>query len=225
MACLLVAGPAPAGDAWLTAPERLVQERLRVSKRRDDWRLGRWAAKRAAQGLELARGPEGAEVRAAPGGAPELWLGGSRWPGTLSLSHAHGRALAGLRLDGGPLGVDLEHVEQRSAGFVEDYFTPSEQLAWRTTAAPAQALVATLVWSAKESALKALGEGLRLATGAVEVGLAPDLASLDGWQRLELELRLPGPGARPWPVFWRRDGPDLLTVVGPGLERPPRELA
>lgn len=167
--------------------------------------------------------PEGAEVRAATGGAPELWLEGSRWPGTLSLSHSHGRALAALRPDGGSLGADLERVEERSASFVEDYFTSSEQRAWRTAAAPARALVATLLWSAKESALKALGEGLRMATASVEVSLAPVGEDLQGWQRLE--LRPPGSGSSPWPGFWRRDGPDLLTVVGPGLERPPRELA
>lgn len=165
--------------------------------------------------------PEGAEVRARPSGAPELWLAGSRWPGTLSLSHSHGRALAVLRADGGPLGADLERVEERSAGFVEDYFTAREQAAWRATEPARRALLATLTWSAKESALKALAEGLRLPTVAVEVALGHGPG--EGWQRLEAGLAV-APGGT-WPGFWRPDGEDVLTVVGPGLERPPQELA
>lgn len=222
-ACLLVTGPAPPGDGWLTLEERQVQARLRVPKRRADWRLGRWAAKQAAQALGLARTAQAVEVRASRGGAPELWLEGARWPGTLSLSHAHDRALAALRPDGGPLGADVEQVEERTAGFVEDYFTASEQRAWRMADPRAQALLATLLWSAKESALKALGEGLRLATGSVEVHVSPPVEGLEGWQALQ--VRPPDGASSLWPGFWRRDGPDLLTVVGPGLERPPRELA
>ena len=201
--------------------ERLVQARLRVPKRREDWRLGRHTAKRAALALGLVAAPESAEVRARPSGAPELWLGGSRWPGTLSLSHSHERALAVLRADGGALGADLERVEERSAGFVEDYFTAREQAAWRAAEPARRALLATLTWSAKESAFKALAEGLRLPTVAVEVALGHGAG--EGWQRLEAGLAVVPGGT--WPGFWRPDGEDVLTVVGPGLERPPQELA
>lgn len=166
--------------------------------------------------------PEGAEVRARPSGAPELWLEGSRWPGTLSLSHSHGRALAVLRADGGPLGADLERVEERSEAFVGDYFTLAEQQSWRDAPAGLRALVATLVWSAKECALKALSEGLRLPTGAVEVGLIEGHPP-DGWGRLEARLRVEPGGA--WPGYWRQDAGDVVAVVGPGLEGPPQALA
>jgi len=219
---VLVASPAPEGEQWLAPRERESQARLRLAKRREDWRLGRWAAKRAALAQGLVGELAAAEVRAAPGGAPELWIAERRWPGTLSLSHSGGRALAALRADGEPLGADLERVEERSAGFVEDYFTPAEQAAWRSARLDARPLVATLTWSAKESALKALGEGLRLPTTSVEVRLLSEGGHEPGWQALE--VRVPGE-ATALTGFWRRDGPDLLTLVGPRLERPPQELA
>jgi 4'-phosphopantetheinyl transferase len=37
----------PAGDEWLCAREAACLARLRFAKRRADWRLGRWTAKRA----------------------------------------------------------------------------------------------------------------------------------------------------------------------------------
>ena len=161
-------------------------------------------------------------MRAAASGAPGLWLAGVPWTGTLSLSHSHGRALAVLRGDGGALGADLERVEERSSAFVGDYFTLAEQEAWRAAPAERRALVATLVWSAKECAFKALAEGLRLPTAAVEVGLLEGRRP-DGWSPLEARLGV-GPGET-WPGFWRQDGGDVLAVVGPGLESPPRALA
>ncbi len=160
-------------------------------------------------------------MRAAASGAPGLWLAGRRWSGTLSLSHTHGRALAVLRGDGGALGADLERVEGRSEAFVGDYFTRAEQQAWRAAPAERRALVATLVWSAKECAFKALAEGLRLPTAAVEVGL-PEGRRPDGWGRLEARLGV-SPGGT-WHGFWRQDGGDVVAVVGPGLGGPPRML-
>ena len=35
------------GDAWLSTRERAVLAGLRLAKRRDDWRLGRWTSKAA----------------------------------------------------------------------------------------------------------------------------------------------------------------------------------
>ncbi len=158
-------------------------------------------------------------MRAAASGAPELWLAGVPWTGTLSLSHSHGRALAVLRGDGGAVGADLERVEERSFAFVGDYFTAAEQAAWRAAPAERRALVATLIWSAKECAFKALAEGLRLPTVAVEVGLLEGRWP-DGWGRLEARLQV-GPGGT-WPGFWRQDGGDVVAVVGPGLGGPPQ---
>ena len=50
----------PPGDAWLSARERAVLAGLRLAKRRDDWRLGRWTAKTAVAawlGVDAERKP------------------------------------------------------------------------------------------------------------------------------------------------------------------------
>ena len=67
------------------------------------------------------------------------------------------------------MGCDLEMIEPRSDAFVADYFTVEEQaLVARASAADRSRLLA-LLWSAKESALKALRAGLRLDTRCVIV--------------------------------------------------------
>ena len=113
---------------WLTAGEQATLARLHVAKRRSDWLLGRWTAKRALAAYlgcvsRLAR----VEIRAAESGAPEVFLDGRAAPLTLSLSHAAGRGLCAVTAAGVALGCDLERIESRSRAFVADYFTDDEQ--------------------------------------------------------------------------------------------------
>jgi 4'-phosphopantetheinyl transferase len=99
-------------------------------------------------------------------------------------------------------------VEPRSDAFVHDWFTPAER-ALVEHAAPTDRLVVTsLVWSAKESALKALREGLRLDTRDVVVSPGDQMA--DGWTGVQVEytnegLRMPG--------SWRLHAGHVLTIV------------
>ena len=62
----------PAHDDWLSADEAVLLSHLRFAKRRADWRLGRWTAKRAAAAyLNLPGDPRSLreiEVRPAPSG-------------------------------------------------------------------------------------------------------------------------------------------------------------
>jgi len=44
---LAEAAEVPADDTWLAPSEEAFQRRLHIPHRRADWRLGRWAAKRA----------------------------------------------------------------------------------------------------------------------------------------------------------------------------------
>src|SRR5215472_5275 len=83
----------PAGDDWLGDSERLVLASLRDARRRADWRLGRWTAKRAL-GAWLGMAPARFEVLRATDGAPEAWLDGQHSGVSVSLSHRAGRALA-----------------------------------------------------------------------------------------------------------------------------------
>src|SRR5208283_4815697 len=145
----------PEDNHWLNASEAAILNALHFPKRRADWRLGRWTAKRA---LSVHLGVAGdlqsltdIEIRAATSGAPMAFIAGRPAAATISLSHSNGNALCAIAPVGTALGCDLELIEPRSEAFVTDYFTNLEQ-AWVTRASTSdQPLLATLLWSAKES--------------------------------------------------------------------------
>ncbi len=89
----------------------------------------------------------------------------------VSLSHSAGvgfaAAVAG-DADIMRIGCDIEAVAPRSDAFVSDYFA-AEEAAWIRAGGTDGHVRANLVWSAKESVLKALGEGLRKDTRSVVV--------------------------------------------------------
>ena len=70
------------------------------------------------------------------------------------------------------LGCDLEMAEPHGDAFVTDYFTAEEQALISEAEVTDRLLLVALLWSSKESALKALGEGLRVDTRSVTVSLA-----------------------------------------------------
>ncbi|HLY16394.1 MAG TPA: 4'-phosphopantetheinyl transferase superfamily protein, partial [Bryobacteraceae bacterium] len=149
----------PADDDWLGAAEAAHLSRLRFAKRRRDWRLGRWTAKHAlAQYLNLPSDHSALsaiEIRPAADGAPEAFLANQPGAPSISLSHRAGVAVCGVARPGVALGCDLEVAEPRSEAFTADYFTPAEQ-AWVAQAAAAdRPAMLALLWSAKESVLKA----------------------------------------------------------------------
>lgn len=205
---------------WLAPAEAEKLATLSVPARRAAWLLGRWTAKRAVQAVlePLGQGREHREieVRAAADGAPEVWLGGARAPLSLSLSHRAGEALALVGPASLAVGGDLEVVEARSPGFVADFFAAEERAAWEAAAPEARDALAALTWSAKESALKVLRDGLRRDTREVvaALGAAVDAA---GWGRVT--ARVEGRGSLAG--FYRRDGDRVITLVASApTERP-----
>jgi 4'-phosphopantetheinyl transferase len=168
----------PQENDWLSQSESIRLGSLRFAKRRADWRLGRWTAKCAvAAYLNLPAHPRvlaQIEIRPAPSGVPEVFFASKPAPATISLSHRAGTAICAVAAPGVVLGCDLEMIEPRSDAFVSDYFTADEQaLVARTPAANQPGLLA-LLWSGKESALKALRVGLRLDTRCVIVSPGDD---------------------------------------------------
>jgi hypothetical protein len=72
-----------------------------------------------------------------------------------------------------------------------------------------------VLWSAKESALKALGEGLRLDTRSVSVRLG-EYRRGDGWRPLQVD----GDGGGTFHGWWSMAGDLVRTIVSspaPGL--------
>jgi len=218
----------PPDDDWLGEAERRVLDRLLLPKRRADWRVGRWAAKHALARCLTAAGPETAlarmQVLAAPDGAPEPALDGAGLRPSLSLSHSGEYGFAVACLPALPLGCDIERVEPRSPAFVRDYFTAREAADVAQVGPEARALVATLFWSAKESALKLRREGLRADTRSVEVRLTQAVQPRREWEanwhgRFRV---LHQGGEAPLHGCWWRTG-DFVCTVAMALDCDPPE--
>lgn len=225
---LATAADVPPGDTWLVERERVVLAGLRVAKRRDDWRLGRWTAKCAvayAVGLRAATISRHEfsfdlvrlEIRAPSGGAPEALLDGRPAPVAISISHAAGRGLCAVAPANIVVGCDVERIEPRSAAFVADYFDSRERALVEDAPDADRPRLATLLWSAKESALKALGAGLRLDTRSVAVRAEVD-PHRPAWRALAAHHHDSGHGFVGW---WREvDGLILTVLAWPRIDEP-----
>ena len=214
----------PAENEWLSQPEMLHLDSLRFARRRADWRLGRWTAKLAIAAfldLPVERQLAEIEIRASSSGAPEAFL--LRQPArvSISLSHRSGIALCAVAPEGTSLGCDLELIEPRSEAFISDYFTAQEQCLVEQTSPADRELLVSLLWSAKESVLKALREGLRLDTRSVEVNVAGGFEQYaDGWH----PLRVTHDKTRPFYGWWRRSDGMVRTIVSTVPRNAPRML-
>ncbi|HEY1470831.1 MAG TPA: 4'-phosphopantetheinyl transferase superfamily protein [Candidatus Acidoferrum sp.] len=214
----------PTADDWLSPNEQALLNTMRFAKRRSDWRLGRWTAKNALAlyflYLKLPADPQvfaSIEIRSASTGAPEAYFGNQPAAATISLSHRAGIAACAVTMPGVELGCDLETVEPRSEGFVADYFTTAEQLLIvQASAADRQRLVAML-WSAKESTLKASHQGLRLDTRSVIVSPGDAAFELHGWSPMQVHHA----DRRVFRGWWQHADGMVRTVVAAPPPNPP----
>jgi 4'-phosphopantetheinyl transferase len=199
----------PETDDWLSPGEALRLAGMRFPKRRTDWRLGRWTAKcLVAACLEGPRDFADIEIRAASSGAPEVFCLGHPAGLAISLSHRSGVACCAAGRPGAALGCDLELIEPRSAAFAADYFTANEQVLIAQTPAADQPHLLALLWSAKESALKALRIGLRADTRSVAVEADLGRFRCGIWQPLVMSH--PNGKFHGW---WQSDGVLVRTLV------------
>jgi 4'-phosphopantetheinyl transferase len=204
----------PPGE-WLTAAERSRAEALVYTKRRIDFLLGRWTLKLAV--AKALGWPDDAaflariEGRAAPGGAPQLHIDGQPAAHGVSLSDRAGCAICLVANGAVSVGCDVEIVEPRSDAFIRDYLTEAERQ-MVAAAGTERHKAANLVWSAKESALKVLGTGLRRDTRSVEVTVLEPNPPQRTWSPLEVRTD-EGPVFAGW---WRQSGAFLVTACWPG---------
>lgn len=220
----------PLGDDWLSATERVFVSAMSIAKRRVDWRLGRWTAKQAVASFlslpvdvaSLSR----MEIGVADSGAPLVALGNEAAQVSISLSHSNGRAACALAPAGVSLGCDLESVEPRSDAFIADYFTDDERDTVARAPAQERTLTINLIWSAKESALKAMQVGLRNDTRSVSVNLdggRPDLqiaVHALGHEHKWRELQVRCENGRVFDGLWHgSDGLVRTLVAGWGVIR------
>lgn len=203
------------GDAWLGPRERRVQDGLRFEPRRVSWRAGRYVAKRLllhALGLPVEAARR-VEILAAADGAPEAFLDEAPLEPSLSISHRPPIAVAAIGAEA--VGIDYEVVETREASFVRNFFTEAER-AVIAAAGPEADRVQTVMWSAKEAALKVRRTGLRRDTRSVQVSLRspPGERAQDDWRPLTIEdLEDPAPVHARWRPF--ADGVLVIAAGGP----------
>ncbi len=196
---------------------------LPTEKRRRDWLLGRWTAKRLLQTViwETSHTTVPLDLITVANNADGVPLVASQLPlvdgqYSISLSHAHGKALvAAVAKPNWPIGCDIEKIAPRGEAFIDDYFTETEALLVRQVAGAQRNLLVTAVWSAKESVLKALHLGLSVDMRAVACLIDPGERLSDSWIPFKIRCdstRLP----RPAPHFsgwWRVMGGFVLTLV------------
>ena len=215
---LLRASSLPEGEEWLGPTEKQTLGRLKLAKRRADWMLGRFTAKRALSASLGIDRLDRIEVIAASDGAPEAFVDGKAIEASVSISHRGGAAACAWSRCL-IVGCDLEVVEPRTERFVEDFFTVQERAWVFGETGRARHRRVALVWSAKESALKAVRAGLRRDTRLVEVQIDDAQAERGGWHRLQANLR---PEVRPLSGWWYQDQDMVLTVVHAGAWSKPQ---
>ena len=200
----------PGSDDWLSDNERSILAGLRFKKRRNDWLLGRWTAKQAVcayQGKGISLLSE-IEIRAAADGAPEAFSNGAPARVSLSISHSNARSFCAVGPPDISMGCDLERIEARDDRLIEDYFT-REEMALCNSAPVEKALLANLIWSAKESVLKALRQGMRRDTRSIEVypGFQKAAGCWNAWTGRCIE------SSRTFHGWWRSDDGFVYTLA------------
>ena len=215
----------PENYDWLGDGEREVLAGLRFPRRRNDWRLGRWTAKQAILSLlDTETDLSLLEIRAAADGAPEAFLRNAPAGIAISISHSNERGFCAAlpRKSHGDstkeniheIGCDIEQLEPRSDLLTTDFFTTEEIELVHKTDSENKVLITNLIWSAKESVLKALREGLRRDTRSVSI--QPEL-SPSGLHRFENEWsRWTGrclQTSREFHGRWRADSRFVYTVA------------
>jgi 4'-phosphopantetheinyl transferase len=215
---LLPSSSLPESNDWLGPEEAKTLAGLRLPKRRAEWRLGRLAAKRALASLvdvdELRR----IQIVAAEDGAPDAFIDGRPIDLRISISHRDDVAACAVVPDG-RVGCDLEAIEPRTQGFIDDFFTAGERASIEETNLARRNRHVALIWSAKESVLKALRVGLRRDTRSVEVEVeAPESDEL-GWHRFHARSK---PENQGFEGLWRPEEKLVLTLVTEPQRRPAR---
>jgi acyl transferase domain-containing protein/phosphopantetheinyl transferase len=184
----------------LNPAERAEWESMKaVSKRRQEWLLGRCAAKDAVRELVAkATGQVLAatdiEIAYDTHGKPEAhgaWIGRLRVQPSISITHSHGIAAALATLEpGSHPGIDIE-TQREAKHFESIAFRDDErEMLGRKVAADRRDEWAIRLWTAKEAVSKALGQGFHQglhslhitdfdgAAGTVDLKLSNELAAL-----------------------------------------------
>ncbi len=164
----------PTETGWLSPKEYKTVQSFKIEKRRNDWLLGRWTSKKLIQDYYLTRNfnykLHELEIIAAENGQPQLFINGKTQRINFSISHSEGCAFCVLNGHASSIGCDIEALLPRSEGLMTDFFTKDEiVVVEKQLETDKKIFITNLTWSAKESVLKVLKEGLRIDTRKINV--------------------------------------------------------
>ena len=143
---------------FLTPPEIACLANFQHDRRRQSYLLGRYAAKVALQQLIPGSSLKAFEIGSGVFGQP-LALYGAPGPPGITISHSGDLAVALAFPIGHPMGVDVEQIDPERLNTIQSVMSPRER-AWADHSLRDQAVLSTLVWTAKEALSKTIGCGL-----------------------------------------------------------------
>ena len=165
-ACFAAVDAVPS-EEFLSGSEKAQLEGFKFAAKKQDFLLGRLAAKRALGALlqepdlrriEIGSGDHGEPlVRHPQAGSAEV-----------TLSHSHRLAVALAHSAAYPMGIDLETVSAVSAGtIIGELGASAPEQAWLAAAGIDDATACCVLWTAREALGKALKVGLNRPLGAL----------------------------------------------------------
>jgi phosphopantetheine--protein transferase-like protein len=161
----------------LTPSEIAILDRKNIAKK-NQWVAGRLASKQALNDYLVAQGhnpipPQEISVLYNPNGSPILCdLKGKKLDFLISISHSNEYAVASIAeaKDLSGLGIDIEKIRSFRTETTTAFMTERELEIYERAPADQKNYFATLIWTGKESVLKALGTGLKIHPGRIELG-------------------------------------------------------
>jgi phosphopantetheinyl transferase len=199
--------------------ENTLYQKFKVPKRKTEWLGARLAIKYLLKAVDNScqdRGFSEIEILNKENGSPFLSVSGEEATGSrISLSHSNGYVFCAYSPVQVDLGVDLELIEERPAEFIADFFTTKEMDQVRALEESQRNLAVNLIWSGKESVLKALSTGLRVDTRSITVIFPVHFRENDAWNTLAVNSPLIHNSSLG--LYCRREGNFILTVCAPSM--------
>lgn len=150
---------------YLSSEERSSFERKKNKRRKIEYLSGVIAAKKLIKDvIKDDKVIQTTEIRKTTKGQPYIYDKKKKEKSKLNLSITHSGDFAIAAIREGPIGIDIEKIEERSESFYKEAFTEKER-----NQISSNAELGTVYWTIKEAITKAIGEGLNLSLHDIEI--------------------------------------------------------
>lgn len=202
---------------FLRTEDQTEYSRFKVAKRQNEWISSRITTKKMMVKIlnDKKIAIRDIRIQKETNGRPYIFVDGKgRLNGSFSLSHSQGMVFCGYS-DAPDMhfGIDLEKIEERKLEFIMDYFTNDEIKNYQQCTSDQKKEYSTLIWSAKEAALKAIGKGLALDTRKVEVIPQNVVSLIEGWKMCNVIFR--EGSEKEYTALWQEKGGFIRTISVP----------